>query len=180
MTRDNVKSEFAVHETVVLTGFSKHMLDYLAREDIYRPIARQANGRGRRRLYRYEDIVLLRALHCICADKGKVRHLRESLTALRREIGPLEVGQRVEYLLFVQGNELCLKSGIEAGRQIRSGQMTFGFVIDLGAVSTNLAASFERRPNKNGYRVLTSDAKALAEQERQRIWSRIKLRREAA
>lgn len=171
-----VKLTFAIHEVVVLSGFTKHMLDYLVREQIFLPSGQGATGRGRRRLYAYEDVVLLRALRAICHGKGKIRNLKASLVALRAAIGSMSHGQRIDKLLFVEGDELCLRTGLEGGRQLRTGQMTFGFFVDMRALSADLAevVSIDRVTGKP---VLAPILAAKAEEERQRIWQPIKMRR---
>ena len=179
MRQQIVKSSFAIHEAVVLSGFTKHMLDYLARENIYRPSLDEASVRGRRRRYSYEDLVLLRALHTICVGKGKIRHLKNTLAALREELGPIAPGQRIDRLLFVEGNELCLRTGSEGGRQLRTGQMTLAFVVDLKAVSIHLADSVVT-DKASGVVSLRPEAARQAEEERQRIWGPIRARRQAA
>jgi len=179
MTERAVKSSFSIHEVVFLTGFTKHMLDYLAREGIYRPSVADASTRGCRRRYSYEDLVLLRALHTICAGKGKIRHLKDSLAALRKELGPIAPGNRVDKLLFVEGDELCLRTGSDGGRQLRTGQMTLAFVVDLRTVSMHLADSLVT-DKASGVVSLRPEAATQAEAERQRIWAPIRARREAA
>lgn len=180
MSAASVKSTFKIHEAVVLTGFTKHMLDYLAREDIFRPNHEEGKGaRGKRRYYSYEDVVLLRALHGICASKGKIRHLKASLAVLRREIGPLKPRQRLDQLLFVEGDELCLRTGGEGGRQIRTGQLTLALVVDLRAVTGHLADTIQM-DEISGVVSLKPKAAEMAELERQRIWRPIKARRVAA
>lgn len=179
MIDDRVKSSFAIHEAVVLSGFTKYMLDYLAREDIFRPSNDERCVRGKRRRYSYEDVVLLRALHTICSGKGKIRHLKTSLSQLRGEVGPIRPGGQIDKLLFVQGNELCLYTATEGGHQIRTGQMTFSFVVDLRAISTHVAEDV-RVDSRSGVVSLRPEIAMKAEIERQRIWSPIKTRREAA
>jgi DNA-binding transcriptional MerR regulator len=178
MGAPTVKSDFAIHEAVVLSGFSKHMLDYLAREDIFRPRSDAGRARGRHRRYSYEDLVLLRALHTICAGKGKIRHLKASLVALREELGPIAPGQRVDRLLFVEGDELCLRTGKDGGRQLRTGQMTLAFVVDLRVVSLFVADAV-KTDRQSGLVSLKPEVAQKAEAERQRTWSAIRERREA-
>ena len=177
MGKQVVKLEFAIHEVVVLSGFTKHMLDYLAREDIFAPTAQQSVVRGRRRRYTYEDVVLLRALRTICHGKGKIRNLKAALVALRQEVGSMQYGQRIDKLLFVEGDELCLRTGTDGGRQLRTGQMTFGFFIDLRALSADLA-DVVSVDGKTGKPVLEPRLASQAEAERQRIWQPIKKRRD--
>lgn len=172
----SVKFHFPIHEVVALTGFTKYMLDYLAREDIFSPSAQIKGGRGIRRRYTYEDVVLLRALHRVCISNGKIRHLKEALLKFRDEFGPLMPGQKLDKQLFVQGDELCCFTSAQGGRQIRSGQMTFSFVIDLSVISNELAKCIVMEPSTRGFR-LTPEMAEKAEEERQRIWAPIKARR---
>lgn len=172
----SVKLYFQVHEVVVLTGFTKYMLDYLARDEIFIPSGQSTKGRGVRRKYSYEDVVLLKALHKICANNGKIRHLREALGKFREEFGPLSPKQKLDKQLFIQGNELCCFTSAEGGRQIRSGQMTFSFVIDLAVVSNEVASSIIVDKSSRGFRLIPSMAEK-AETEKQRVWAPIKARR---
>ena len=168
-----VKSFFTIHEVVVLTGFSKHMLDYLAREEIFAPRDRAGTGRGFSRKYLYEDVVWLRALNTICAGKGKIRHLKAALLRFRDEFGPLQPGQRVEKCLFVQGDELYVRTSSEGGRQLRSGQMTLGFFVDLAAVSQEIADCVLPIPASRDFSLI-DEVIVAAEAEKQKTWARIK------
>lgn len=179
MNTNAVKATFAIHEVVVLTGFSKHMLDYLARERILCPAPDQNGvvaGRGRRRAYSFSDVVLLKALRSICMASGRIRHLREALQVLRDEIGPLTPGQRLDKMLFVDGDELCLRSGAAAGKQLRTGQLTFGFVVNLGALAQEIDKSVVC-DHAAGKVKLDSATSADAEAVRQYHWGRIRDRR---
>src|SRR6266436_6107899 len=123
MRQQSVKSDFAIHEVVVLTGFTKYMLDYLARDKIFAPSQSTQGHRGRRRRYTYKDVVLLRALHAICAGKGKISHLRESLVSFRKRFGPITPGEKLERLLIVQGDKLCTYRVGEGPIELVTGQM---------------------------------------------------------
>lgn len=166
---------FRIHETVVLTGFSKYMLDYLAREKIFAP--QQATpGRGKARQYSFADLILLRALHHLCRDRGRVRHLREALERFRDEFGSLEVGQKVEQLLFVQGSELCVRSASDAARELRTGQLTLSFVVDLERVVAEVSADLILDDEAKVVKLRPNKAKE-AEQIRQEIWGVIRDKR---
>lgn len=178
MKLGHVKSYFAVHEVVVLTGFSKHMLDYLVRQEIFLPRVETRRARGVKRRYTYEDVVLLRALNAICIGKGRISHLRDSLQQFRIEFGPLKPGQRIEKMLFVHGNQLSAYTSAEGGRQLRSGQMTFAFVADLSVISKEIAECVRVEPG-SGLFSLSNAMARKAEEERQRIWRPVKTRRTA-
>lgn len=170
-----VKTHFDVHEVVTLTGFSRHMLDYLSRQEIFIPAGQVGRIRGRKRRYTYDDVVLLRALKLICSSKGKVLHLRESLRAFRNEFGPLIPGQQLSRTLFVDGNKLAVYPPGEAARQLRSGQHIFSFVADLSVITRELAHSVV--VEASGKFRLTPAMAKKAEQERQRVWQSIRARR---
>lgn len=165
MGESAIKSTFTTFEVSVLTGFTKYMLDYLLRDGIYVPVGPQ--GRGLKREYSYADVVILRALNTICAGKGKIRHLRRSLAAIRDEIGPLQPGQRLERLMFVLGDELCLRTSTDGGRELRSGQLTLGFFVDMGEVSQGVADCVVPVGTDGGFRladgvVIAAHAEKLA------------------
>ncbi len=177
MSKQSVKSHFLIHEVVALTGFTKYMLDYLSREEIFAPSGITQRQRGLKRRYTYEDVVILRALRKICSEKGKISHLKEALLEFRKKFGPLKPGQKLDKRLYIQGNELCIYSSAEGGRQIRSGQMTFSFVIDLSVVSNEIAKCVVVDRDDMKFK-LTDEVAVKAEEERQRIWAPIKKRRE--
>jgi hypothetical protein len=178
MSNSQVKKFFTVHEVVVLTKFSTHMLSYLAREEILAP-SLGGKRRGVRRQYAYEDVVLLRALYSICAGKGKIRHLKTALAKLRADIGSIRPGTQLEELLFVEGDELCLRTGADVGRQLRNGQHTFSFIVDLKHASASVADAISVN-TKSGAFSLKPRVAAKAESERQRSWSLIRNRRAKA
>jgi hypothetical protein len=174
-----VKRTFYTHEAVVLTGFSKYMLDYLAREDIFRPSGRNVGVPGSKRQYSFEDVVLLRALKTICVGKGKIRHFTRSLKNYRKTFGPLLPGQRVEEFLVVQGNRLCAYDRGEGPIDLITGQRTLSFIVDLGMVVQDVERHVIIDAKTNGLR-LTRAAKQKADAERERNWAPIRARREKA
>lgn len=176
MNLTSVKSFFSLHETVVLTGFTKYMLDYLTREQIFAPTNYDVGRRGVRRQYSYSDVVLLRALFEVCAKRGKVRYLKGALQEFRQDFGSMKPGQRIDKQLFIQGDELCVYTSSKGGMQLRSGQFTFSFVIDLSVVSRHVADCVEVASDGNCFK-LTEEVANHAETERQRIWQSIKRKR---
>ena len=154
----------------MLTGFTKYMLDYLLREKIFAPTGTLARGVKRR--YSYADVVVLRGLNTICAGKGKIRHLRHSLALLRDEIGPLKPAQRLDRCLFVLGDELCLRTSAEGGRELRSGQLTLGFFVDMTEV-TRAVADCVIPIGSNGEFALTEDVVMAVRVERLAYWREV-------
>ncbi|MCU7805765.1 MAG: hypothetical protein KZQ92_01850 [Candidatus Thiodiazotropha sp. (ex Lucinoma borealis)] len=176
MSHSSVKHTFLTHEVVVLTGFSKYMLDYLAREDIFRPSDRKDGFPGSKRKYSFEDVVLLRALKTICVGKGKIRHFARSLKNYRETFGPLLPGQQIEKFLVVQGNSLCACDSGEGPIDLITGQRTLSFVVDLGMVVQDVGNHVILDPTTNELQ-LTKAARMKADAERERNWAPIRARR---
>lgn len=179
MSSSSVKRTFFTHEAVVLTGFSKYMLDYLAREGIFCPSGRKEGIPGSKREYSFADIVLLRALKTICAGKGKIRHFTRSMKNYRRTFGPLLPGQQIEKFLVVQGDSLCAYESGAAPIDLITGQRTLSFVVDLGMVVRDV----ERHvvlDRATAALQLKKAAKLKADAERERHWAPIRTRRAKA
>lgn len=175
----NIKQVFLTHEVVVLTGFSKYMLDYLAREDIFHPSGRNDAIPGKRREYSFEDVVLLRALKTICAGKGQIRHFTQSLKNYRKTFGPLVPGQKLDKFLVVQGNSLCAYDSEKGAFDLISGQRTLSFVVNLAAIVKEIEHHVVRDKKTNTLS-LTKKAALKAEAERERNWAPIRTRRAKA
>lgn len=174
----DVQSSFALHEVVVLTGFTKHMLDYLARENILAPNQAGQSGKGKRRRYSYEDVVLLGALHAICRGRGKVRFLKRSLEIFRSEAGPMVPGQRIDQLLVVEGDKLCIRDPSSHLGELASGQLAFSFIVDLRQVTEAIASCVDV-DQLSGIAKLNVATAEKAERVRQEIWASIKAKRMA-
>lgn len=175
MKPSSVKDHFEIHEAVVLTGFSKSMLDYLVREGIFAPSWSDCAGVGRR--YTYADVVLLRALKAICAGTRRVKNLRKALEIFRRDFGPLRPGARVNDTLLVHGNELCASTA--AGTlELDSGQYVLPLVIDLPNISKNIADSVRIDPTQPDLFCLKPKLAKQAEEIRLKHWLPIRDRRE--
>lgn len=181
MKEKKVKTSFPGHEVVVLTGFSKYMLDYLARDGIFEPSLPppEERRRGARRSYSYQDLVLLRALKAVCDGGGKIRHLKASLTAFRKEFGHITPKHDIARHLVVQGNELCVSDGQGTVKQLRNGQLTLALVVDLVEAKNEITSKVKYHPASGGYS-LNPEVSQAAYAEKQKIWQPIKERRLAS
>ena len=170
MRTNRLKDYFTIHEAAELSRFSKYMLDYLVRDEIFLPeIVRTQPNFGVRRLYSYGDVVLLRALRSIC-DQGKIRHLKDALLKFRLANGPICPGARLDQYLAVENNELCVYTPDEGAMELRSGQFTFGFVVDLKEVSAHIADAVVVDASDR-FR-LRDELFQLVETKRQEAWKR--------
>ena len=137
--------EFQISEAARLSGLKRPMLDYLCRQGILEPSLPKRRGRGRRRLYTFGDVVMLRVLAKLLESGISVMRLKQALLALRRhhpEITPTSLPSR--YLVtngqyaFLRRSETTLETLDEGG------QMAFAFVIELETVRDEVAEEAER------------------------------------
>jgi hypothetical protein len=170
-----VKDHFDTYETVVLTGFSKSMLDYLVRDRIFAPSLSTGPGVGRR--YTYADVVILRALKAVCAGTRRIKNLRKSMKTFRREFGALSPGMRLTDTLLVQGNQLCVSTAVGT-MELDTGQYTLPLVIDLPGISQQIAESIRVDPKQPNLFCLEPKLAKKAEEERLKYWLPIKDRRD--
>lgn len=74
---------FTTSEVVRITAFSRQQLDYYARNDFVVPSVRQACGRGSRRLYSLDDLVLLQVIRRLRVRKWSIQKIRSALSEVR-------------------------------------------------------------------------------------------------
>jgi hypothetical protein len=167
---------FAIHQACALTGFSKYMLDYLEREQIYVSSGNQKKGRGVRREYTYTDIVLLKALKSICDDAGKIRHLGKALAIFKKRYGSMTPGILPSEYLIARRGKIYVKSGESVIEEAITGQQAFSFVVDMSLVTKSVNAKIVIVDSDRF--ALRPSAKAEAEEIRRSHWESIKERRD--
>lgn len=170
MAKPVAKSYFTTFEVVVLTGFTKYMLDYLERDKVFVRGEDSATGRrGRARRYSFTDVVWLRALHTICSEMGRIRHLRGALARLRDRHGPIQPGTSVSKRLFVHGNEIFSVSESKAIERLRDGQLAFSFVVDLGRITEEIGSKVLVELDTGRF-VVSPKVARIAKAHRRRHW----------
>lgn len=132
----NERRYFTAREAMALTGYrTTHMLDYLARSQIVMPSKARAPGRGRRRLYTFADLVLLRAFNRLLSRGVPVKKLKEGLATLRRKFPSLPTEGFPTKFLITDGTNILFEETPEKILDLNSdGQLVFAFIIDMQAV----------------------------------------------
>lgn len=75
---------FTTREVIHITGFTRQKLDYYAKHKFVTPSIRGGHGRGTRRIYSIEDLVLLQFIRRLRAHKWSIQKIRAALSELRR------------------------------------------------------------------------------------------------
>lgn len=140
---DNYKNAigpFSSKEAIVLTGFSRTMLDYLVRSKLHVPNGKKHSGkRGARRCYSFGDIVTLRAIANLLNAGVSVTNLSRALKKLstsHKEITPEKLPGKY---LVTDGKDIFFRDmGNLLENLSKNGQLAFSFVIDVQPISDHV------------------------------------------
>jgi len=133
-----VATEFTVVEASALTGFKPRMLDYLYRQGVLTPTLRANPGRGRDRLYSFNDIVVGRALSDLLKCGISVSKLKKALEALRSEPEITPKNLPGKYLV-TDGSDIFFTNRTDVFVNVNKGkQLVFAFVIGIRRVHADV------------------------------------------
>src|SRR5260370_36341987 len=109
------------------TGLSQAMLTYLAHQQIVRPSETRAPARGRRRLYSFADLILLRAIARLLEQGIEVKRLRPQLQRLQKEFNSQQEFATALKYLVTDGVDVFTVEGKDAIMSAMTGQLAFAF-----------------------------------------------------
>ncbi|MCA3254481.1 MAG: MerR family transcriptional regulator [Alphaproteobacteria bacterium] len=127
---------------------SPAMVDYLERQEIFKSELNRSKHRGKRRLYTFRDIFVLRTISALLDNGASVLALKKALqefqcARFRAERALLEMvgGDKFRYLVVSNGKVyLCADRNhlVES-----SGQLAFAFMIDVETIHDEIRNSDE-------------------------------------
>jgi DNA-binding transcriptional MerR regulator len=125
------KESFSAEQVARISGLSSYMIDYLSRSKIVKPTVLPQPGRGRRRLYSFGDIVVLRAVSTLLSSGISVARLRKGISTLQKQYGR-ELRTTPSHFFCTDGKNVYFRdaSGVVSDLT-KGGQQVFAFVIDL-------------------------------------------------
>lgn len=125
------------------------MLNYLDREGILKASVPGGRGRGRKRLYSYTDLVLLRSLKRLLDAGVGVKQLKKALAKVR-QVYPADAEVGLGKFFFVtDGHEVFLQRGAEVIEQLSTGQLAFAFVVEIGHIQQEVDEHLARQGYTN-------------------------------
>jgi DNA-binding transcriptional MerR regulator len=139
MQGDNTKNGFSVAEAARLSGLSATMVEYLCRTAVLRPSASPPRGRGRRRMYSFLDVVILRVIARLLKNGVSISGMRSAFTGLRKRHPEIADSSLAGALLVTDGKRVFLKQGREVIEDLSGGQLAFAFVVELGGIRRDVA-----------------------------------------
>jgi DNA-binding transcriptional MerR regulator len=120
-----------IQKAETCTGLSRSMLTYLAHQQIVRPSETGSPKRGRRRLYSFADLILLRAIARLLEQGIEVKRLRRPLQKLQVEFNSQqEFATAIKYLV-TDGVDVFTVQGEDAIANALTGQLAFAFLLDV-------------------------------------------------
>lgn len=123
------------------------MVHYLCRTGVVVPSVRGSTGRGRRRLYDFSDLLLLRALHRLLSQGISVSKLKRVQKEFRlRTKGRPDALLPARYLK-TDGYGVYFEEKPTLLVDLASGgQLAFAFVVDMEPIQRDLVASIAELP----------------------------------
>lgn len=135
-----VATDFTLADAARLAGLSRSMVDYLCRSQALVPSLANRPGRGRRRLYSFRDIVMLRALGHLLACGISVAKLKVALTQLRSSHFLAGDAAFPGRFLITDGSSIFFDAGRGGLEDLtRRGQFVFAFVIEMERVTEEVS-----------------------------------------
>jgi DNA-binding transcriptional MerR regulator len=124
---------FTARQAAKLAGFrTTYMLDYLCRTGIVQPTASPCAGRGRRRMYSFQDVVLLRGLARLLTRGLPVNRLKKALATLQKTVMRKPDSSFPVRFLATDGFRVFYPaSNVSVVDLTANGQLAFAFLLDM-------------------------------------------------
>jgi DNA-binding transcriptional MerR regulator len=134
------REHFDIRQVSTLTDFKPAMVDYLCRSGVLVPSGRSQPGRGKRRLYTFGDIVMLRAIRHLLGCGISVAKLRGALHAARQHHKEITESSLPWKYMVTDGTKVYFHDREGVVEQLTGeGQLVFHFVIKLEPVHRYVA-----------------------------------------
>ena len=128
----NVLVEFYTGEVQILSGLSKHMVDYLCRHGILTVSRSQMRGYGKRRRFNFTDILLARSIRELLQAGVSVLSMRTALVELGRQLHSDSPAVLRDKRIVIRGGVPYLSQPDEPPTDLLArGQMAFSFVLEI-------------------------------------------------
>jgi uncharacterized protein (DUF433 family) len=128
---------FTVERVRALTGLSLRQLQYWDETNLVRPGLTARQGRGRKRLYSFQDLVALRVAAQLRNDGITLQQIRKVVGHLRN----LDYSQPLAEIRFiVQDGQLYFNEADTWRAGHRPAQVVASFVVNVGLITNDLMA----------------------------------------
>jgi DNA-binding transcriptional MerR regulator len=137
--------EFSTSTAAKITGASVRMLDHWARSNLLPPSGREANGKGSRRSYTFQDLVSARAILDLREGKCPLQKIRAAVKELRSLNPELSNSQTLSRLtLLTDGKRVFILTDEKQAMEVLTRQMVWS--VPLGRRIMETAERVEKLP----------------------------------
>lgn len=126
-----MEEAFDTRQAAILSGLPVTMIDYLCRTNIAVPSYPVERGRGRKRMYTFTDVVILRGIAKLLDAGVGVSRLGRALNNLRKHHPEIISTSLPTPYIVTDGREVFLRRSDEVLETLATGQLAFGFVIEV-------------------------------------------------
>lgn len=138
-----MEETFEIGLAAKLSGLTVTMVDYLCRTKVIEPTIKGQRGRGKKRQYSFGDVVILRAMARLLLAGVSVGRLKKALQSLRRYHPEITTNNLPKPYIFCDGKDIFFRHGDEVLESLSSGQFSFGFVIEIAKLRTEVIEQLE-------------------------------------
>lgn len=137
-----MNSFFDIGTVAKLSGLSIAMVDYLCRTKIVVPTCK-LRGRGRKRLYTFPQIIVLRVISKLLGAGVSVSKLGKAIKGLKKFHPEITPNTLPGLYLVTNGAEIYFRRKDEVLECLSNGQLSFAFVIEIEAVKNEIIKNEE-------------------------------------
>jgi DNA-binding transcriptional MerR regulator len=147
--KDVSDQEFGIRRAADLSGLAPAMVDYLCRSGVLIPSGGRRPGRGRGRVYKFGDVVMLRALRQLLKSGISVAKLKNGLESLRSRHQEITIAAAPRFLVTDGARIYFRDDGSKLIEELSAnGQIAFAFVIKLREVQQHVVHLLEKSSQK--------------------------------
>lgn len=147
-----ILNAFTAQEMAKITGLSRPMIDYLAREAYLIPTYSEGRIRGRVRYYSYRDLVIARAVQRLRETGVELRRLKDAIQVLKRDPSWGGSGRSKKPIIWMvtDGKSVLLRSEDGFFEELRpGGQRAFAFIVSLDNLKAEVRAAIPKAKNQH-------------------------------
>lgn len=136
---------FSTSTVASLTGASVRMVDHWARSGLIRPSGQDAAGRGSRRRYTFQDVVVLQAVQKLREANCPLGKIRAAIRYLKANYPALPASEALARLtLLTDGRRVYLLSDGRELMEVVTRQLHITWAVPLGRIILDTSQRLER------------------------------------
>ncbi len=130
-----------------LTGATVRMVDHWARSGLLRPSGQDATGRGSRRRYTFQDVVVLQAVQKLREGNCPLRRIRTAIRYLKAHYPDTPASEALAKLtLLTVGRRVYLLNDEHEMMEVVTGQLHMVWAVPVGRIILETTQRLESLP----------------------------------